>query len=340
MNLEDVARKAGVSRSTVSRVINNHPNVSPAARERVLAVINQVDFQPNHAARTLVTRQTNIIGVSIPEASNVFMGDNSYFPMLLQGISETLNRCNYTMMLWLGEDEESRDVFARRVVKHRQPDGLIITSIEQHDPLLSYLLHHRRVFVMVETPPHDNARLNYVTVDNVNGARLAVEHLIKTGRRRIATITGQINIYDAVERLEGYRLALESAGLPVDEQLILRGRFNYRAGYAGAQQLLAHKPDAIFTACDASALGCIRGIQDAGLRIPDDIAVAGFDDIAEASRSNPPLTTVSHQIQRVGSTAAQLLIDILEERLEQPQQIVIPTQLIIRASTVGVQQEV
>lgn len=335
MNLEDVARRAGVSRSTVSRVINDDPHVSAKARERVMSVIKQENFQPNLAARALVTRRSQILGVCIPQTTNVFFGDNSYYPMILQGVAEALIRQDYAMMLWLAESHEHREAFFRRVIRNRQADGLIITSITESDPLFEYLVQHNRLFVMVETPPRWAERVSYITVDNIASAQLAVNHLIQIGRRRVATITGQMDIRDGQDRLLGYQLALEQAGLPLDQHLIYHGMFSFDAGYTGATHLLQHKPDAIFCGGDTVAIGAIRALKEAGLRIPDDVAIVGFDDLDVAQHSNPPLTTIRHSVQYVGSTAANLLIDLIEKRLEHPQHIIVPTELIVRASTIG-----
>lgn len=336
MNLEDIAKKAHVSRSTVSRVVNNDPKVSDATRKRVLQVIEQEGFEPNPAARALVTKHSRIIGVAIPQTTNVFFGDNSYYPMLLQGIASTINKRDYAMLLWMAESHEVkvRDDFARRVARHRQPDGVIITSVIKQDPLLEHLLRHKRRFVMVETPPYRADEMSYVTVDNLNAAMVAVQHLIDIGRRRIAHISGQVIIQDAADRLEGYKCALQQADIAVDEDLIVLGDFSLESGYQNMKRILEQRPDAIFCGGDTIAIGAMRAIQDAGLRIPDDIAVAGFDDLDVATQVNPPLTTVRHHVQTIGSTAAQLLIDQIEGRLEHPYQLVLPTELIIRESTV------
>lgn len=336
MNLEDIAKKAHVSRSTVSRVINNDPNVNQETRQRVLQVIEQEGYEPNSAARTLVTKHSRIIGVAIPQTINVFFGDNSYFPMLLQGIASVLNKQDYAMLLWMAESHEVkvRDSFAKRVARHRQPDGLIITSVIQQDPLFDYLMRHNRRFVMVETPAKDAEQVSYVTVDNIAAAMTAVQHLISLGRRRIVHLSGQIMIQDAADRLEGYRRALEQGGLPIDDTLIYVGNFSIEHGYESMKTMLVHKPDAVFCAGDQIAVGAMRAIQEAGLKIPDDIAVVGFDDLDVATQVNPSLTTVRHHIQTVGSTAAQLLIDQIEGRLEHPCQLVLSTELIVRESTV------
>ncbi len=333
MKLEDIAKKVGVSRSTVSRVINNQPYVGERTRQRVLKVIEQEQFQPDPAARALVTGRTEIIGVAIPQTTNVFFGDNSYFPMLLQGIAETTIKRDYAMLLWLGHSHEERTGFSERVSKNRQPDGLIIASVTENDPLFSRLITMKRTFVMVETPPRYDDIVNYVTIDNVRASEQAVEHLASLGYRRIATITGQLDIRDGTDRLKGFKSGMEKVGLPLDPNLIYPGQFSRDFGYSGMKYLLAHKPDAVVCGGDTIAIGAIEAIQEAGLRVPDDIAIVGFDDLDVAIQSNPPLTTIRHSVQRVGEVAAQLLIDLIEGKVQAPHHIVLPTELVVRQSS-------
>lgn len=333
MKLEDIAKKAGVSRSTVSRVVNDDPNVNERTRTRVQQIIEQHQYQPHPAARALVTQRTNLIGVAIPQTSNVFFGDNSYFPMLLQGIAEAIIHRDYAMMLWLSQSHEERAGFSERVTRNRQPDGLIIASVTQDDPLFSKLVKMKRLFVMVETPPRLEDTVNYVTIDNIAASRQIVEHLITQGRRRIAYITGQINIRDGVDRLRGYESALKNADIPIDSDLIFYGQFSRPFGYEGAKALMSMRPDAIVCGGDTIAVGAMEALKEMGLRIPDDVAVAGFDDLDVAVHADPPLTTIRHSVQHVGEVAAQLLIDLIEGKVQAPHHIVLPTELIVRRSS-------
>jgi LacI family transcriptional regulator len=299
----------------------------------VLKVIEQEQFQPDPAARALVTGRTEIIGVAIPQTSNVFFGDNSYFPMLLQGIAETTIKRDYAMLLWLGHSQEERMGFSERVSKNRQPDGLIIASVTEVDPLFIRLIDMKRTFVMVETPPRYDDNVNYVTIDNVRASEQVVEHLAGLGYRRIATITGQLNMRDGADRLKGYKNGLEKAGLPLDPALIYPGQFSRDFGYAGMKHLLPLKPDAVVCGGDTVAIGAMEVIRAAGLHVPDDIAIVGFDDLDVAIHSNPPLTTIRHSVQHVGGVAAQLLIDLIEGKVQAPHHIVLPTELVVRQSS-------
>lgn len=332
MNLEDIAAKAGVSRSTVSRVINNEPYVSPKTRAKVEAVIQEEGFTPNPAARTLVTQRTKAIGIVIPHILNAISGDDAYFSTLLRGITEVTTQRDHATLLWLEHTNDNEESFRRRILQNRMMDGLIVASAATNDPLFKHLIEAGRHFVTVERPNQFQEYTNYVTVNNVAAAQTAVEHLIGLGRRRIATITGNLNISDGEDRLIGYRNALEAAGIPYDENLVIPAQFNRNQGYLGMKQLLNRNFDAIFAANDAIALGVIQAANETGHRIPEDFALVGFDDMNIATQLKPQLTTMRQPVAEKGARAADLLIDLIEGKLESPQRILLPTELIIRAS--------
>jgi len=332
MNLEDIAKKAGVSRSTVSRVINDDPKVAPETRERVLKIIQKERFSPNPAARALVTRRTEIVGVIIPSFENIFFTDNSYFPMLLAGFNDATRTADYAMLLWLGEVAADDVRLMSKISGNKLVDGLVLASFAIDHPFFPHLSELNTPFVMVDKPLRNADRVNYVTVDNLGAAEMAVNHLLKIGRRRIAHITGNLNMSDGVDRLEGYKRTLIKAGLPVDPNLIQESYFNKRMGYEAMKRLLPYKPDALFAAGDTIAVGALEAIEEAGMRCPEDISIIGFDDIDVASVSTPRLTTVRQPIQNKGATAVRLLIDLLQQRLQPPQHVLLPTELIVRES--------
>lgn len=330
MNLETIARISGVSRSTVSRVINNSPNVSPEVRDRVMRVIRETNFQPNVAARSLAAGSTRILGLVIPmSVSQMFV--DPYFPLLIQGVSSACNANDYTVMLWLVEPEYERRIL-RQILHSGLVDGVIVTSLEINDPMVDALIERNFPFVMVGRP-RPGKSIYYVDVDNEGSARRAVEHLIQLGRRRIATISGPQSLTAGVDRLNGYRAALQQAGLPLDAALEECGQFTQSEGFAAMQRLLASRPDAVFAASDAMAQGALQAVAAAGLRVPDDIALVGFDDIPLSAHLQPPLTTVRQPIDRMGAVAVELLINRLNApHSDQPQGIMLPTELVVRAS--------
>jgi len=332
VSLEDIAAKAGVSRSTVSRVINDEPYVSEKTRQRVKAVIEQEGFAPNPAARALVTQRSQAIGVVIPLVPVAVFENAYYFPTLLQGVSRVTYEQDYALLLWLAQAAQGEESFYRQVARNRLMDGVILASAPDDNPVIERLLEKRIPFVLVERPSHYYDRVNYVTVDNVEAAFEAVSHLINLGRQHIGTITGNLAIPDAKERLQGYRKALIAAGRDVDETLIVVGGFDHEGGYRGMQQLLMQKVDAVFAASDLTARGALQALHEAQIAVPDDIAVVGFDDLPTAVQVSPPLTTVRQPIEQKGAIAASILIDFIEGKVSELQQIVLPTQLVIRES--------
>ncbi len=331
-NLEDIAAKAGVSRSTVSRVINNEPYVSEKTRHKVMTVIKAEGFTPNPAARALVTQRTNVIGVVIPQVPLILFEDAYYFPTLLHGISHITSERDYSMLLWFGQADGDEERFYNRIITNRLMDGVIIASAGQNYPLIDHFLKAQTPFVLVERPAHHHDRISYVTIDNVAAAYEVVTHLIKLGRRRIGTTTGNLTIADGVDRLEGYKQALCDAGLPVDERLIFEGNFTYKYGHDGAQYLLEQNVDAIFAASDITARGVLDALKDVGVKVPDDVALVSIDDLPTAVQVKPPLTTVRHPVEEKGVCAAQILFDLIGADDPIPQQIILPTELVIRES--------
>jgi LacI family transcriptional regulator len=316
MRLEDIARRAGVSRSTVSRVINNEPYVDSQTREKVMQVIEQVGFVPNPGARMLVTQRTQVLGIVIirPTPAIVFE-DPHFFPEMLQGVVQVAQARDYATLLWLGYSSEDQSTLSERVLKNRLMDGLVITSTAD-TPLISHLLATQIPFVMVERPTRFEEQISYVSVDNVLAGRTAVEHLINVGRRRIGIICGPLSGSDGQDRLQGYKDALLMASIPFDPDLVVEGS----------------KVDAVFASSDMMAVGALDALQEGGWRVPEDVAVVGFDDLPIARDTNPPLTTIRQPIQQKGWQATRLLIDLLEGAVEGPKQILLPTQLVIRQS--------
>ena len=330
MNLESIARRCGVSRSTVSRVINHSPNVSPEVRERVMKVVRETNFQPNMAARGLAAGASRILGLVIPQPVAQFFVD-PYFPLLIQGISAACTSHDYAMMLWLVEPEQERRI-ARQILHAGLIDGVVMTSQQVDDPLIDAMLERNFPFVMIGRAVNERP-VTWVDVDNIEAVCRAVTHLTQMGRRRIATITGSLMLISSRDRLTGYQLALQAAGLPINPELIIESNYQIEGGYVAMQTLLAHQPDAVFCASDAMAQGAMRAITEAGLSIPQDVAVVGFDDMPFAAHLKPPLTTVRQPVQRLGETAVDLLIQRLKQPSDsQPTVKTLTTELIIRSS--------
>ncbi len=329
MNLEQIAKLSGVSRSTVSRVINNDPNVSIVTREKVMQVVKRVNYAPNAAARGLAAGRTHVLGLVIPMGVAALFTD-PYFPILIQGVSSACNAREYSVMLWLAEPEYERRMI-RQIMYSGLVDGVIVSSMLLNDSLVQALSDSDRPFMLVGRHP-TNTHASYVDADNIGGAREAVTHLLRLGRTRVATITGPQNMIAGADRLVGYQAALRDRGLPSDSGLIVEGDFTETGGYRAMQQLLTRHPDAIFAASDIMAFGALRALREAGLRVPEDVAIIGFDDLPQSARCEPPLTTVRQPTYRLGTTTVDTLLDLIEYPDSSPRRIVLPTELVVRAS--------
>jgi LacI family transcriptional regulator len=310
-------------------VINNQPNVSEATRQKVVDVVKREGYFPNPAARILVTQRTQVLGLVISQFATEVFAD-PYFPTLFQGISRTVNRHDYALMLWLGESLEEEDRFYDRIRHIGLIDGIIVASAVDDDLLIDRLTKDNFPFVLIGLPPNDEA--NTVDVDNIHAARVAVEHLISLGYQRIGTIAGKRNLSHSRCRLDGYCEALRAAGRSVETDLIVDGNFLESSGYAGMTTLLQREVDAVFCANDGMAAGALRAVHEHGLRVPDDVAIVGFDDLPLATMVEPPLTTIRQPIQKLGGMAAEVLINLLEGKLSAPYRAVLPTELVIRGT--------
>jgi LacI family transcriptional regulator len=329
LTIRQIAKLAGVSRSTASRVLNDHPNVSPALRQQVQQVIAETGYEPDPIARSLSSRRSQILGLVVPLAVRSLFED-PFFARLMQGISQGCNAHGYTLALFLFHSEEEETKLHHRIASNRLLDGVIVTATRTADPLIPQLIANRIPFVVHGR--HQDAQVSSVDVDNEAGAYTAVSHLVRLGRRRIALITGPKDSLAAEDRKKGYLRALRERRVPVDQALTVHSDFTETSGYEAMQRLLAHEPDAVFVASDSMALGALRALRYAGKRVPDDLALVGFDDMPQAATTNPPLTTVRQPIRRAGALAVETLIDIVENGARSPRRIILPTELVVRAS--------
>lgn len=325
--VKDVARLAGVSTITVSRVINEHPRVREETREKVLDAIRKLNYYPNRNARSLVVRRSQCLAVVVPKSAG-FLFENPFYSMVLKGITHVAESRGYHIVL----STVARNGDCLTLYRERLIDGAILLSVGRSERSVLALYNEGVPFVMTSRflPELD---VNYVEVDNQSGARQAVRHLLERGHQRIAFINGSSDLANCHDRLVGFRETLVEAGL-FDESLVVETEFTEEAGYKATQVLLQAQPvDAIFTAADITAVGAILAIRDKKLKIPRDIAVVGFDGIPISRYVDPPLTTVEQPAYEKGVKAAETLLDILESKVEPPVQVMLPTRLVVRQST-------
>lgn len=330
LTLEDIAELSGVSRSTVSRVINDQRSVRPEVRERVWRVIEDTGYQPNLAAKALATNRTGVIGLVIPRVVASLFTD-PYFPHLIEGISQGCNANSLTLSLFLFHSQDEERMIHKRVLRTGLIDGVIVASSLIDDPLIPQLIEQGTPAVVIGRPDQ-NPQASYVDVDNFTGAFMAANHLLRLDFRRVATITGPLNTVPGLDRLQGYREALKSRGQRETPELVVEGDFSEAGGYSAMHHLLPSEPDAVFIASDTMALGAIQAIEEAGLKVPDDIAIAGFDDLPPAGLARIPLTTVRQPVGQTGMIAVNTLLEILEHGNTPPRRLVLDTQLVIRDS--------
>jgi DNA-binding LacI/PurR family transcriptional regulator len=332
--LEEVALLAGVSRATVSRVVNGSPKVSPDVRVDVQAAIERLGYTPNRAARSLVTRRSDSIAVVITEPTGRLFTD-PFFPRLLRGISSELTARDRQLILLIPESEADE----RRTADYLTAghvDGALLVSLHGDDPLPARLAAAGMPIVLVGRPPK-GATASFVDVDNRLGAESAVAHLVSSGRRVVATITGPQDMVAGVDRLRGYRDALTEGGIGLDASLEALGDFTQEGSVEAMKRLLAIHPDldAVFAASDLMAAGAMSVLTAAGRRVPEDVAVVGFDDSPIATSTTPQLTSVRQPIEEMGHEMARLLVEAVDASDPVPRRVILATELVQRASSAG-----
>ncbi len=330
LTLSEIGRRAHVSSATVSRVINGYPHIRPEIRERVQKIIDETGYQPNQMARALASNNTNIVGLFVPNVVEFIFAD-PYLSALIPGVSRACNVHESTLALFLYHTKEEGQRQLRRILSSNIAEGLIITADCSDTEFMPLLFENDVPFVLMGRPSKFSDQVSFVDYDNVGGAYSAVNHLLQLGRRRIAIITNELNTA-AEDRTAGYLRALEEWGIEPDPNLWAEGDFTERGGYIPMQQLLPQHPDAVFSASDTMAIGALRAIHDAGLSVPDDIAVTSFDDLPSAATATPPLTTVHQSPQQQGALAVDTLLEIVKHGADPVRHIILPTKLVVRAS--------
>lgn len=334
LTIQHIADLAQVSRSTVSRVLNDHPSVRSAVRQRVLQVINEQGYAPQAAARSLASKRTNTLGLLIPRSATFIFAD-PFFGQIIQQMTETCTSRGYYLLFSMATGSIEQD-FYKRVLQSRSVDGLLMVSSDIDDPILPLLIKDNLPLMLIGDHPYLKP-MNWVDTENRQGACNAVNHLLKLGHRRIATIAGPQQMNAAIDRYNGYKQALLEAYMPIQPELVVYGDYSQESGYTTMNRLLGldAPPTAVFAANDMMAIGALRAIHEAELAVPGDIALVGFDDVPMAAFANPPLSTVRQPIAEMGAMATSLLIDQLEGISAPNAYVRVPTQLVVRQSCGG-----
>lgn len=313
VTIYDVAKKAKVGIGTVSRVINNSPQISPKTKEKVLKVIKELKYQPHALAQSLARKRTNTIACIVPFFTGYF------FIEILRGIQREISYYGYDLILYSVDEIEKKEVFLRRTLREKKVDGVLLLSLEISDQDVNKFLQAKFPIVLVDSY---HPQLDSITIENEQGAYLATHHLLELGHRKVAIITGQLSSLPSLIRLKGYKKALKSYNINLNEHYIIavdsyedmeitsNHGFNKTAGYRAMHKLINlndERPTAVFVSSDIQAIGAMKAISEHGLRIPEDIAIIGFDDIELAEWVG--LTTMRQPMFEMGRLAVKRLID-------------------------------
>lgn len=321
----DVAHRAGVSIATVSRVIHDSPLVNTATRQRVEHAVSELNYAPNVVARGLVTRRTQAIGLVITSMADPF------FPPIVQGVEETALDHGYSVLLCTSNNNPVRELSVVRLLRERRVDAIIIAASRVGGLYLSHLQEIKAPLVLINNEQSGTYAYS-VGTDDVAGGRLATEHLIALGHRTIGYVHGPLAKVSTQDRRRGYELALRAHGLAPDTGLTVVGDGQAEGGRLAMEDLLRRSPRPTAVVCfnDLTALGVLYAIRNAGLSVPQDISVIGYDDIALAAYAEPPLTTIAQQSHEMGGLAMRLVLDLLAGK--QVTSVTLPAQLIERQS--------
>jgi LacI family transcriptional regulator, galactose operon repressor len=336
VTITELARASGVSVGTVSRALNGYTDVRPETRERIMRLARELDYTPGAAARSLVTQRSHVIGVVLDTGEGHPDLQHPFFHEVLVGIKNEIGASGFDLLLFASErpgNGYGPHSYLKRC-RHHNVDGVVLMGVDAQDPEVQRVVRSELPAVGVDVEL-TGPRTTYAMSDNVDGAVLAVRHLHAAGHRRIATITGLLGTRPGADRLGGYRRAIQELGLAYRDEYVAYGDFYTDSGRQAMERLIAlpEPPTAIFAASDMMALGAIRAASQAGLSVPRDVSVVGFDDIQLADHMNPPLSTLRQDKAGLGRAAGAALVRIVEKGATEEGTVVLPVELIERGSS-------
>jgi LacI family transcriptional regulator len=331
ITIKEIARLAEVSTATVSMILNKKDrNISPSTREKVLAIAEENNYIPNNAARSLVTRKTNTIGLIMPDITNPF------FPEIARGAEDKASEARYSIIFCNTDDSLKQEEKYIEILTEKMVDGIIFAHAADNEETSTGLSKSKTPVILIDRDYRNENVKGRVVVDNENGSYTGVNYLIQRGYKNILYIAGAFITQTAKDRLTGYKRALSDNGIRFHEALVKSGSYRSEWGYQAIEQFLAEKVafDAVFCGNDLIAFGAIKRLKEAGIRVPEDVGVVGFDDIYVSSMMEPALTTVKQPNYEMGYRAVEMLLDVLESKNDDPgRKVVLNTELIVRKST-------
>ena len=329
LTIAEIARRAGVSKTTVSRVLNNRPDVDQDTRQRILDLIKETGYVPRAAAVSLAAGRTGLVGLLAPSLLR------PWTLQIIQGIADAIESTEYEFLLYTTSMADRNQETYARALTSGLTDGLIV--ILPRGLGMEHLAELRRQSFPIALIDYRGQELDApsVVAANTSGARKAVEHLVSLGHRRIGIITGLMDLGCSKDRLDGYRQTLRNANLEVSSDLIVPGDFSEPSGYEGMHQLMSlpNPPTAVFSSNDEMALGAMRAANELGLSIPEDVSLVGFDAVPMSQFTTPSLTTVRQPMFDMGRQAAEMLLQQIDGKELSESRVVLPTELIVREST-------
>ncbi|MFF2885682.1 LacI family DNA-binding transcriptional regulator [Paenibacillus sp. NPDC057967] len=334
VTIKDIAKAAGVSPSTVSRVVSNHPRISKATSMKVKKIMDEMGYHPNLMAKSLVSKTTRTLAIMLPRPAEELFQD-FFFGELLRGILTQSTRAGYDMLLAAATSPQDENETISRLVLGRRVDGVILLSARTNDPLIDILNNHNFPTVLIG---RSEGHQNILSVDNDNeqAAYDATQHLIIQGHERIGFVSGPPNLTVSHDRMSGYRRAMREAGLSMRSEWIVEGEFLQQSGYRAMSFMMSlpERPSGLVVIDDVVGFGVLRGLNELGYTVPDDISLVSFNNIALSELATPPISSIDIGTYQLGYTASQLLIRrIMEEDIHQPRMI-IPHRLIVRDSSI------
>lgn len=331
LTIKDIARKADVSVATVSKVMNGYDDIGDATKAKVLKIIKENNYRPKANAQSLRTNKSFLVGLFFKEHQDTGV-KHPFFRGIISGLEEKLLENNYDMILFSANWEDQFSYLEK--CQFRNVDGAILMGVPKDDPKLRELLNSKIPSVFIDLDISDK-KASYIISNNEEGARKAVRHLAELGHKKIATIKGEQITIPTQKRLAGYKAEMRAQNLEIKDEWIIQGRFSVDGGVKAMQKILEldNQPTAIFCMGDEIAVGAMQTIKEAGLKVPDDYSIVGFDDIEISQYLNPALTTIRQQKEEMGIEAANMVLELINNQEEKVEPVIIDTELVLRDST-------
>lgn len=328
--IDDVAKIAGVSKATVSRVLNGTAPVNEKTKKKIETVMNELDYAPSLLAQSMRSKKTRTIGIVIPDYANPF------YSYLFEVIERKISEHGYMALICPTHEDAAAEIMYIKMLVSRQIDGIIFFTYNGEKKNMKFLEElSRKVPCIFMDPVNSDLSVSQVITDGFKGVKEAVEYLLKKGYKRIGCIKGPSRFAVTIERVNGYKAALKEQNIPIEDKLIYEGDFHMESGFKAGEYFLnlAQRPDGIVAVTDVMAIGALKYFQYAGVNVPQQIGVVGFDNISLCTLVNPPLTTISQPFNELGDEAVKLLMKKIKNPRSRNKQIVLDGKLIIRRST-------